>query len=257
MSNSMQQATAFVKQLAGIQPQREEGTEDPAATPQEEVDEVPDLNPPKKIKKGAVAKEATRKIATRSTSKVPEDPPQPREAHPIAHQSKETDRWEELLGGNGRPGDKRAHIPEEITDVSWNERGQNKKARPGSASNPLDTEAEPVVALEAIPARKAQEMLVAMVERAMKAESEGNQAMATRFYDISAGLGRAMSKPAPATPSLNQNQEVPPPLIIQGLKVPIPTQRQASPKPAKAQEKSGQGNQRQSQGGYKGSRDNP
>ncbi|WAQ92697.1 hypothetical protein PtA15_17A179 [Puccinia triticina] len=40
MSNSMQQATAFVKQLAGLQQQREEGTEDPAATPKEEADEV-------------------------------------------------------------------------------------------------------------------------------------------------------------------------------------------------------------------------
>ncbi|WAQ86619.1 hypothetical protein PtA15_7A345 [Puccinia triticina] len=155
MANLMQQTTNLVKQLSGIQTQRESETEQPPTTASENPDEVPDLNPPKKNKKGSVPKEATRQIAMGSTSRIPEEPPLKSRDQP-----RETDGWEELLGGNGRPGNKRgkrsgtnmrnqrksrgtkqrlalllsAHIPEEIADVLSNERGQNKRARPGSGN---------------------------------------------------------------------------------------------------------------------------
>ncbi|WAR61763.1 hypothetical protein PtB15_12B453 [Puccinia triticina] len=128
----MQQATAFVKQLAGIRPQDEEGTEDPAATPQGEIDEVPDLNPPKKTKKTTAPKEPTRKIATRSTSKVPEDPPQPKKAQQI-----ELDGWERLLKDVGQRPSNRAHNPEERTEAASNDRAQNKRGWPGSVKPSL------------------------------------------------------------------------------------------------------------------------
>ncbi|OAV86514.1 hypothetical protein PTTG_10336 [Puccinia triticina 1-1 BBBD Race 1] len=198
---------------------REEGTEDPAATPQEEVDEVPDLNPPKKNKKGAVAKEATRKIATMSTSKVPDNPPQPREAHPIAQ-----DGWEGLLMDLGQPHGKGANNPEERTDTTSNTRAQNKRGWPGSADDgpaPSGTQGA-TPAQEAFRAWKVQDTLIKTAERAMKAKAEGDMTMANRLYDIGAGLGRALPRANPATAIPTGAGTVHSPLIIEGLRVPVP-----------------------------------
>ncbi|WAQ90448.1 hypothetical protein PtA15_12A437 [Puccinia triticina] len=269
----MQQATAFVKQLAGIRPQDEEGTEDPAATPQGEIDEVPDLNPPKKTKKTTAPKEPTRKIATRSTSKVPEDPPQPKKAQQI-----ELDGWERLLKDVGQRPSNRAHNPEERTEAASNDRAQNKRGWPGSESNPVLADEGPTPsgtqeaapAQGALPAWKIQETLVRMAERAMKAEENGDMALANRLYDIGAGLGQAVPRSSPTVAAPTVRGTVQAPVTIEGLRVPIPInngrqskgkqqqqQRRTSPNLAKGYEKGGQGGQKQSQGGYKGNRYNP
>ncbi|WAQ90973.1 hypothetical protein PtA15_13A373 [Puccinia triticina] len=225
MSNSMQQATAFVKQLAGLGPQDKEGTEEPAATPQGAIDEVPELNPPKKTKKVTAPKEAARKIATRLASKVPEDPPQPKKAQPIAQ-----DGWEGLLMDVGQRISNGAHNPEERTEATSNDCAQNKQGWPGSESNPVladegptpsgTHEAEP--AQGALPAWKVQETLVRMAEKAMKAKENGDMALANRLYNIRASLGQAVPRASPAAAAPTLRRTVQAPLTIEGLQVPVP-----------------------------------
>ncbi|WAQ87002.1 hypothetical protein PtA15_7A731 [Puccinia triticina] len=264
MASSIKQATAIVKRIAGIETQSEVGTEDPRVALQEEEDEVPDLNPPKKGKKGSTVKEAPRKITTRSASKAPEDALQQRNER----NEKETEQ------GYAIPLS--AANPEGTTDTPPIDQGRKKRDRPGPVLNPVKTEAVPaeLTAADAVPPWKIQQTLVAMVERAMKAEAEGNSVMASRLYDIGAGLGRALPRTAQSSASPAQPQKPRALVPIPGLKVPVPPpneidltdelegkhlnqQRRASPESLKGPDKGNQGGQRQTQGGYKGSRYNP
>ncbi|WAR61583.1 hypothetical protein PtB15_12B273 [Puccinia triticina] len=181
MASSIKQATAIIKRIAGIAAQNEVGTEDPPVALQVEEDEVPDLNPPKKGKKGSSVKEAPRKITTRSTSKAPEDTPQQ-----VERQPGDLDGWKTLLGTVGGPKGKRAANPEESTSTPLIDQGRKKRDRPGPGLNPVETEAVPAesTAADAVPPWKIQQKLVAMVEWAMKAEAEGDSVMASRLYDI-------------------------------------------------------------------------
>ncbi|WAR62381.1 hypothetical protein PtB15_14B476 [Puccinia triticina] len=205
--------------MAGIQPQQGASTEEPPEAAEEAVDEVPDLNPPKKTKKGAGQKEASRKIATRSTSKVPEEPNQP-----LAAQPSERDGWEELLMDVGIQTGKGAYKPEEQSDITTNDQTSKKRGRPGSASNPVvaDEEATRSRTQGAVPAWKIQETLVTMVERAMKAEADGDMALAGRLYDIGAGLGRAVPTKTQAVADRDERSTKQPYPAVPGLKVPVP-----------------------------------
>ncbi|OAV97274.1 hypothetical protein PTTG_05904 [Puccinia triticina 1-1 BBBD Race 1] len=61
-----------------------------------------------------------------------------------------------------------------------------------------------------------------MAERAMKAEEDGDMAMANRLYNIGAGLGRAVLRANPATAVPSGAGTANSPLIIEGLRVTVP-----------------------------------
>ncbi|OAV92292.1 hypothetical protein PTTG_27686 [Puccinia triticina 1-1 BBBD Race 1] len=61
-----------------------------------------------------------------------------------------------------------------------------------------------------------------MVERAMKAEADGDMALAGRLYDIGAGLGRAVPTKTQAVADRDERSTKQPYPAVPGLKVPVP-----------------------------------